>query len=338
MNDKELIGDFLVWKQHNQGRADATVSKYGRYLERLRQYGLDEHGKGLLQLSLEDLEHFAGMYMHQAGLSPRARRTLVAAIRGFYLWAHRTRRLAENPAEGLPYPKAGRKLPVALELDAAERLLMAPDLGTFLGVRDAAILAVFVGCGVRVSGLVAMNEGDLRFVRGTDGGELLIIRVREKGTKERLLPAPHETRLLVRAYLGHEELEGIDRTLPDGDRVLWVSVQNRGVTPDQYHGEARRLAARSINDLIIRHAERAGIPRNQAHPHAIRHLYGTELAESEVHILQMQALLGHADPKTTQIYTQLAMRKLAEAVLRGNPLSKIRTPVSELLDEMERRR
>lgn len=335
MTDVDLIEAWLTWLQHNKGRSEATAGKYRGYLQRLVSF-LSDKGLQLLEASAADLEAFAGLWAHEQGLSPRSRRAMVAALRGFYAWARKAGHASSDPAGDVPYPTSGRRLPVAMSLESAEALLMQPDMETFTGVRDAAMLALLIGCGPRISGLVGLNESDLRFVK-IEGREWLIVRLTEKGKKERLVPAPHEAKLLLQAYLGHPELEGIDRTLPDGDRVLFVSVRNRNIKPHEYHGERRRIATRSFHHLITRYGEQAGIPRDQLHPHAARHLVGTELAEDDVDLIQRGALLGHERADTTAIYTQLAMRKLSQVVAKTNPLRKIRTRVSDLARELERR-
>jgi site-specific recombinase XerD len=332
--DAQLIESWLTHLHHNRGRSPTTVGKYRGYLARLVAW-LIEQDKRLGEATDQDLEAFSGLVMHREGLSPRSRRALVAAIRGFYSWAVTSRAIGTNPAAALPYPKSGLRLPVAMQLRNAERLLMEPDIGTFMGVRDAAMLALMMGCGLRISGLLALNQSDLTFTE-VEGVEWLIIRTREKGNRERLVPAPHEARLLVRAYLGHHELEQIDRTLPDGDQVLFVGTRNRSIPEHEYRGEARRLKPRSVRDMVTRYGEAAGIPRDQLYPHAMRHLYGTELAEEDVDLLVRQTLMGHASPTSTKIYTHLAARKLTKAVRTGNPLAKINTPVSDLMRHLEK--
>ena len=79
-----------------------------------------------------------------------------------------------------------------------------------------------------------------------------------------------------------------------------------------------------------KYGAQAGIPMDQCSPHKLRHLYGTELAEDDVQLLKMQALLGHSDPKTTNEYVHVAMRSLSQAVDKSNPLAKMRLPVSDL--------
>lgn len=327
------ITAWLTWLRHNKGRSETTCDKYRGYLVRLQEF-LAAGDQQLLTAGREQLEEFTGIHAHKQGLSPRSRRALVAAVRGFYHWARRAHLVDENPADAIPYPKSGQPLPVAMDLASAEKLLMAPDIHTFTGIRDAAILAILIGCTTRVSGLVRLNESDLTFAR-VGKRDRMFVRLVEKGGKERHVPAPQEARLLVQAYLGHPDLEQIDRTLKNGDRVLFVSTRNRQISPHEYHGEDRRISVRSVQDLIWKYGEQAGIPENQRHAHAARHLYGAELAESDVDLLERQALLGHADPKTTAIYTQLAMRKLVTVVDKANPLGKIRTPVTDLVRELD---
>ncbi len=332
-----LIDAFLVFKEHNEGRSPRTAAKYRGYLLRWLSYcaGL-KSPIDPLQAGREQLEAFTGLVMHTAGLSPRSRRAVVAALKGFYAWLARERHIDADPACSVPYPLAGLKLPTPMALKQAEKLLMAPDITTFTGIRDAAMLGLLIGCGLRISGLCSLNESSLIFVLDDDW-ERLIVKVTEKGNKERLVPAPDEARLLIRAYLGHSELDEIDRALPNGDRVLFASVRNRMVTADKYHGEARRMAVRSVNDMIVAHGLAAGLQRAQLHPHAMRHLFGTELAEHDVDVLVRQALMGHADPKSTEIYTHLAMRKLAKVIDRANPLGRIKTPVTDLLQKLKPR-
>lgn len=330
----DLIDEYCSWLRHNKGRADRTVDKYRQQLERLDSF-LAESGQTLASAELGHLEAYAGVHAHQKlQLNSRARRPLVAAVRGFYAWAYDRGHIALNPANRLEYPKTGRPLPRAMSMDSAERLLMQCDLEEFTGARDAAMLSILIGCGPRISGVCALNQEDLLWYQ-EDGRERLAIRFTEKGGKERIEPAPHETALYLHAYLGHPDLDAIDRTLEDGQHVLFVSTRNRKIPEHEYHGEARRIATRSFFDRMRKYGEAAGIPEEQLHPHALRHLFGTQLAEHDVDLLLRQELMGHADPKTTEIYTALAMRKKTETMDRASPIRHIRSHVSELARRLE---
>jgi site-specific recombinase XerD len=258
----------------------------------------------------------------------------VSTVREFYRWLYRGGHVSADLADRVPVPSIGKKLPSVMSLASAEKLMWSPDFSTFEGVRDGAMMALLVGCGFRVSGLVGLNESDIQS-RDVDGKPRLALRVREKGDKQRQVPIPPEADLLLRMYLEHPALKEIDRSIGDrGDRVLFVSTANRLVGPHDYRGERRRLTRRSINNILMKYGKQAGIPERELHPHAMRHLFGTELAESNIDILQRQQLMGHADPKSTAIYEHLAFGKATRAIDQGNPLSKVRSPVSDLLKRL----
>ena len=327
--NRELILTWLEWKEHNEGRQPGTVNKYLRYLDEFSYWLENEWNMRLIDATQEAIEQFCGVEAHKKGMAPRSRRPLIAAIKGFFKWAMEKGLKQSDPAKYVPYPRTGKRLPKGMDDQSAEKMLMVVDLDTFLGVRDMAILTVFMGCGLRLSGLCKLNESDL--IWSHDGNKKrLYIRVVEKGDQERYVPAPDETYAAIRAYLGHAELQSIDRTLPNGDQVLFVSTRYRAIPAHEYYGDARRISSRSVAEMIDKLGKKAGVPEDQRHPHAMRHLYGTEMTESDVNVLKLQALMGHKDANTTKQYVDVALRSLAKAVDQGNPLSKIRTPVSEI--------
>mgnify|MGYP005851554451 CR=1 FL=1 len=340
----ELVARYQEWLLHSSGRSEATVHKYGRHLLRLGEWydqppedpKLRPAAESPMQATIDDLELFAGLYAHAQGMSPRSRAPIIAAMKSFYRWASKRAGL-RNEAINLVYPEIGRRLPVPASMHTAEKLIMAPDTSTFLGLRDAAILTTLIGTGIRVSGLVGMNESSLLWAH-EGGREWLDIKVKEKGCKERIVPAPIEAQIMIKAYLAHPELAGIDRLTKTGDLLLWVSTMNRCVTPDKYHGEARRMRPHAVNKVIIKYGKQAGLPREQCHPHAFRHLFGTQLAEHDIDPWQRMALMGHADIKSTQVYTHLAMRKLRETSDKANPLRGLKAPVLDSAREIYRRR
>lgn len=332
--NNDLIDGFLEQLEHNKGRSVLTIKKYRNFLNRLLAWSKKEE-LDFLKLDIKNLENFTGMIAHEQGLTPRSRRPLVAAIRGFYKYLLKDGVITTDPAINLPYPQVGKKLPVAMSLKNAERLIMQPGLETFPGIRDTAIITLFVGTGIRLAGLRVLNESNLIFT-DIDGQEWLILKVLEKGDKERLIPVPHEARHLIRAYLHHKDMAKIDRTLPNGDKVLFVSLGNKNVKPHEYHGEVRRISDSGIQKMFTKHAMNAGLPKNQQHPHSLRHLFGTELAENDVQDSIRQVLMGHSDPASTQIYTHLAARKLAKEVDRANPLKNITTPMTAITKELLR--
>jgi site-specific recombinase XerD len=330
MTDTEAIDGFLSYLQGARGRQPRTLEAYRAALLRLCEF-MD--GTPLLQASPLELETFTGIWLHKRGVIARSRKPYVSAVRGFFAWARRRGQLRTDPAEELRQPKTGRTIPDALSLANAERLMWAPDLATFLGLRDAAILGLLIGCGLRVSGVVSLNVSDVRNA-GVEGQTRLVIKVTEKGERQRLVPVPREAEMLLRIYLDHEELQGVDRALEDGDQVLFINARNTRVPLHEYRGEAVRLSRQAVWRMIQRYGRAQGIPEAELHPHAIRHLFGTELSEDAVDLILRQELMGHADPKSTAIYDSMAMRRKVRSLDAAGPLAKIKSPASALLAKL----
>lgn len=335
MTDDQAIAAYLEHLQASRGRLPRTAEAYGLALARLREFLGPE--RSVLSASPIEVETFAGVWLHKRGVVARSRKPYVSALRGFFRWAQSRGLAAVNAASELAQPKTGRPLPHVLSLASAEKLMWAPDLGTFVGIRDASMLALLIGCGLRVSGLVSLDDEDLQPTQ-IDGKPRLQLRVTEKGGRERLLPVPREAEMLLRVYLQHEELAAYDRLISDRAgrprRVLFVATQRGACPAEQWRGERLRLGRQAVWRMIQRHGERAGVPAAERHPHAFRHLYGTELAEDEVDVITRQGLMGHADAKSTAIYTELSVRRRMAVVDKSAPLAKLTTPVSELLKRL----
>jgi len=332
--DDQAIDAWMSYLQLNQNRSPRTLEAYRLALARLKEFMA---GQSILEASGDELEMFTGLWLHKRGVVALSRKPYISAVRGFFQWCRERGLIDANAAQVLEHPKTARTLPNMITLANAERLVCAPDLGTFKGIRDSAILHVLLGAGLRVSGLVALNEGDL--YRDTlDGRQRMYLRVVEKGDKERLVPLPREAEAILLVYLAHEELATVNRATLNrkgrADKVLFVSTRNPTVGAHAYHGEERRLSRQSIHDLVQNYGRACEIPEAQLHPHALRHLFGTELTEGDVPTLSVQNLMGHADPKSTAIYTELSIRKKVRIVDAHSPLAKMRTPVSQLLKRL----
>jgi site-specific recombinase XerD len=334
--DGQLVDAWLLYMETSRGRTQRTIETYRTALKFLREF---MQGKPLDQADAAELETFCGLWLHRKGKIASGRKPYISAVRGFYAWLASTKKVRANMAAQLQHPITGKPLPRSISLANAEKLMWAPDMGTFIGIRDASMLSLLIGCGLRVGGLTGLNEGDLQTVE-IEGQVRLTLRTLEKGQRTRIMPVPKEAEMLLRVYLGHEELAAVDRNIKgrDGhpDKVLFVSVRSTVLPAHEHIGENRRLTRKAIHDVIQRYGKRLDIPANELHPHAMRHLFGTELQEEDTPTLAIQELMGHADPKSTAVYAQLAMRKKMATVDRAAPLSKMRTPVSELLKRLPR--
>ena len=334
--DGHLIDEWLTYMESSKGRTVRTIETYRTGLKMLCDF---MQGKPLVEADGAELETFCGLWLHRKGKIASGRRPYISAVRGFYAWLLSKKLVRGNAAGQLEHPITGKPLPRVLSLANAEKLMWAPDMSTFIGIRDATMLSVLIGCGLRVSGLTNLNEGDLQTVE-IDHQPRLTIRAIEKGQRERIVPVPREAEMLLRVYLGHEDLAKIDRGVKGHtgypDKVLFVSVRSTVLAAHEHIGEQRRLTRKAVRDVIQRYGKRLDIPAAELHPHAMRHLFGTELQEEDTPTLGIQELLGHRDPKSTAVYAQLAIRKKMATVDKAAPLGKMRTPVSELLKRLPR--
>jgi integrase/recombinase XerC/integrase/recombinase XerD len=292
------------------------------------------NGKPLDKVTLSTLEGYVGVHMHAQGFAPTTRNVAIFCLRGFYAWAARVEVIVPNPAIHLEKLKIGQKLPPLMGLENAEALLNAPDITTFKGLRDCAILHVLVGTGCRVSGITNLNQNDLIWYKNDKGQERMAIRLKEKGKKERVVPCPMEVGLIVRAYLGHPHLDTIDRSFgKEGHQVLFVNIVGR-VKACDHVGERFRLTAHSVQRIMLGYCEQVGTPQEFRHPHAFRHLFATELRENGTDLQEIAALLGHASIETTKIYSHLAFRRMSSIIDLSNPMNRIKSPVSELAERL----
>jgi integrase/recombinase XerD len=220
----------------------------------------------------------------------------VHAVRGLYRFAVREGRLEIDPMENLKAPRAFKALPRFLTPAQVEALLRAPDVATPLGIRDRAVLEVFYATGLRVSELIGLRAEDV-------DRRLGLVTCFGKGRKERLVPLGAEAQRWVQRYL--EEVRP-RLTRRREDPVLFLS--NRG----------RKLSRMGLWGLVRRHAVTAGV-QSVLTPHVLRHSFATHLLERGADLRSLQAMLGHADISTTQIYTHVTRERLRKIYDRFHP-------------------
>lgn len=221
-----------------------------------------------------------------------------AALRSFYSFLSRRKKLAANPLLAVQLPKLEKKLPVVLTVSQMESLLEAPAAAPakakqatpWAAARDAAILELFYSAGLRLSELVALNVEHIDPYDDT-------VRVMGKGKKERLCP------------IGPPAIEAIQRYR-----------QQAGVHsgPLFLSKLRRRLTARAVNDLLKKHLHQSGVPI-PATPHKLRHSFATHLLDNGADLRSVQSLLGHASLSTTQIYTHVTIERMKKAYEKAHP-------------------
>lgn len=324
----EKIDLFLTHFVENKGKSVLTAKNYGRALHRFQVY-LKQIGKDADDVDLMEIEAFTGPFLNKAKMGAAGRSAAVSAIRQFYLFCVRRKLLKNNSAQGLEHPKREQSLPGMLSLDDMEKLMFAPDLSTFIGLRDAAMMAFMFSTGCRVSGITGLNEDQLSY-----GGEetplRLYVVLKEKGKKSRKLPINRKCELLLFTYLQHDEMKKIDRHVGKTE-VVFVNLRNSRVKRSDWDGEHRRLTHKSVGEVLKKHGMRVGISPELLHVHASRHTMGTMLYEEGLSMEDRMAWLGHERPETLAIYTRLSEKRLLRAAEKSNPLSRVKTPIDQIL-------
>ena len=283
------------WLDHlaaERGLAALTLAAYGRDLRMLEEH-LD--GRPLEDARHDDLTA-ALRTMRSAGRSPRSVARWLVAVRSFYAWLAATGAIEESPAARLESPRLWATLPKVLDGPDVERLLAAPSGDGPRAVRDRAMLEVLYATGLRASELVGLSLGYLHLDAG-------FVRCLGKGDKERVVPLGAEASAALRHYLGSAR-----GAILGGRRGEAVFVGPRGTA----------LTRQGFWKLLKAHARRAGL-RQSLSPHVVRHSFATHLLENGADLRSVQALLGHADISTTQIYTHVNRHRLKQLYRSFHP-------------------
>ncbi len=291
----EALDRYLAHLRVERGLLPATLESYARdlaeYLQGLRAQGL----RSLAEVSeLQILQHLASL--QKRGLSRSSQARHLAALRGLHRFAWGEDLASLDPSAQVGATRGTRPLPNFLGLGEVDRLLAQPVAkGGPAAARDRAMLELLYASGLRVSELVALPLAavDLR---------IGVVRVRGKGGKERIVP------------VGERALEALQIYLARARAPLLRERQSRELFVT---ARGSRMTRQGFWKLVGRYARAAGISRRVT-PHTLRHSFATHLLERGADLRAVQAMLGHADIATTQIYTHVDRERL-KAVLGKHP-------------------
>ena len=286
-----------------------TLAAYRRDLNQLRAFveGREERPATVADVSKYRLRSWLGVLARDGNPNTISRK--LAAVRTFFRFLELHGVVRDNPATLLASPKVRRKLPGFVGVDAANEIMRSPAVNGALVspreseaalARDAVILELLYGGGLRVAELVRLDLDDI------SGSE---IRVTGKGNKERLVPIGSKARDALDCYLPLRSELAHPRTGFIDDRALLVSRLGR------------RLGVRRVQVLVQAHGA-AGAARPDLHPHALRHSCATHLLEGGADLRVIQEFLGHRSLSTTQRYTHLSLEQLLRTYDAAHPLAK----------------
>jgi integrase/recombinase XerD len=300
---RDLVREFLTYVQVEKGLSRNSLESYGRDLARLKAWA-GARGQRVESLTRSDLRNWIAD-LSREGLSPASVSRAVSAARGLFRFLMLDGHLKKHPAEDLNTPQLSAHLPRFLSESEMERLLNVPDTSTDEGVRDRAMLELLYAAGLRVSELVGLKRADLNLDAG-------LIVCHGKGSKERRVPIGKSATHWLQQYA---------RVRARSDRAhsqhLFVNSLGAGLTRN------------TVWAMIKRYSSRAGL--HNVSPHTLRHSFATHLLQRGADSRSVQALLGHSDISTTQIYTHITDRHMRATYDRHHPRARAanETPGSE---------
>jgi integrase/recombinase XerD len=272
-------------------RAPRTVEAYRRDLEHVAKLV----GKPIASATTDDLRIYLAE-LRAEGLAPSTISRRISAVRAFYAHQVLLGARGDNPAAELESPRRRPKLPRTLSPRETELLIRAATGTTPRAMRDAALVELLYGGGLRVSEAVGLERAAVDL-------EERLVRCLGKGNKERIVPIGRAAAEALRRYLAHGR--------PYLDRRL---------RPELFLNARGGPLTRAGAFLIVRRlAEKAGLDPERVHPHLLRHSFATHLLEGGADLRSVQEMLGHADLATTQIYTHVSDSRRREAYFQAHP-------------------
>jgi integrase/recombinase XerD len=293
--ERDVLKEYLTYLQVEKGLARQTLESYRRDLNRLQAWS-NKNSKQISQLTRADLRKWIAS-LSREGLAPTSIARAVSATRGFFKFLMLDGHIKSHPAEDLDTPQRFAYLPKFLTEDEINRLLAAPDISTEEGIRDRAVLEIMYASGLRVSELVNLKQVDVDLLAG-------LVKCHGKGNKERRVP------------LGKSAIHWLQQY------AAVTAGYGKPSWPNVFLHRGRPFTRQLAWSMIKRHAEKVGI--KHVSPHTLRHSFATHLLQHGADSRSVQALLGHSDISTTQIYTHITDMHLRSAYDRHHPRAKLK--------------
>lgn len=279
--------DFLEYLEIEQNRSQKTIQNYDHYLTRL----LDYAGEIKVTEITPELIRKWRLWLNRLGtntsdeLQKTTQNYHLIALRSFLKFCAK-RDITALPPDKIELARTTRKQVTFLNEEELARMFSEPDTGTIIGLRDRAILELLFSSGLRVSELVGLDRDHINLKRRE-------FMVRGKGQKDRPIFISPAAADWIQLYMDKRE---------DNTKPLFVRYSGRKAV--DHSGNYHRLTVRSVQRLVARYALLAGITKHVS-PHTLRHSFATDLLMNGADLRSVQAMLGHSNISTTQIYTHV---------------------------------
>ena len=301
-----LVERYLEHVRVEKRLAARTVELYSSDLQKLCE-NAQKADVELAQVQNAHIRRWVAQ-MHGAGSSGRGIALILSGWRGFYVWLGRQGLVQSNPVQDVRAPKAPKPLPKALSVDDSVQLASYAneEADPWLEARDAAIVELLYGCGLRVGEVVGLDAVASAHARGWIDLEAAEAHVLGKGGKRRMVPVGRQAVQALTAWLAVREQQG--------------KAHQAALFPGR---NGTRLTAQSIWQRLKRRSLLAGLA-TPVHPHMLRHSFASHVLQSSSDLRAVQELLGHANITTTQVYTRLDFQHLAKAYDAAHPRAQRR--------------
>lgn len=305
MKFEEARSSYLDQLRIERGLSSNSISSYSRDLQKFESF-LQENKLVFERLSPQDLTDFE-VSLKSLGLALSSINRTLSAVKGFYKYSSLEFDIA-NPTLEIVSAKIARKLPKALSVDEVTKLIeSAKREGDSISLRDFAILELLYSSGGRVSEIVGVNTSDISITK-TEDGDVTVLKLRGKGSKERLVPLGKFAVAAIEDYF--------TRTRPA------LAAKNSKSEPALFlNARGKRLSRQSAWQIVLDAAVATGL-EGRVSPHVFRHSYATHLLDGGADIRVVQELLGHSSVTTTQIYTLITIDKVRETYSTAHPRAK----------------
>jgi len=299
MQDK-LIDDFINFIRIEKGLSSNTIDSYSRDLMKFAIY-IETISTDILKVSYQQLLGFSG-WLFEKGLSINSISRTISAVKQFYKYLCMEKIIEKDPTSELEVPKRKRPLPKYLTENEVISLLDAPNINTVEGMRDKAMLELLYATGMRVSELVNLKTDDINL------NDKYIICY-GKGKKERVIPFGEIALKAIQQYIIYSR----PYLIKSNNTVNYIFVNRYG----------QKMSRQAFWKIIKKYGRKCNISKKLS-PHVLRHSFATHLLEHGADLRSVQAMLGHADISTTEIYTHLSRSKIQELYHKYHPHASIK--------------
>jgi len=276
---------FLNAAEMDRDLSPNTLAAYRADLAALARW-LTERDVPIISATRADLQDYIAWRV-RAGSRPTSMLRQLSSFRRFFRYFIREGVISADPTAEIRLPRAARLLPRSLSEEEVEALLSAPEVSDPLGNRDRTMLEVLYATGMRVSELVNLRQEEVNLIQG-------VIRIRGKGGRHRVIP------------LGDEAIRAVNEFTSGARIEILLDRQTEYLFPTR---RVDRMTRQAFWHLIKRYARKAGIAKKLS-ASTLRHAFATHLLSHGAHLRVVQALLGHTDLSTTQIYQHVLRERL----------------------------